>query len=61
MQGGSSGPARRRALLDHFKTMKALRAATEEELAAVVPAGVARDVWRHLHPTQQQKEETPCE
>ncbi len=55
------GPARRRALLDHFKTMKALRAATEEELAAVVPAGVARDVWRHLHPTQQQKEETPCE
>jgi excinuclease UvrABC nuclease subunit len=36
------GEARRNALLKHFKTIKAIEAATYEELAAVVPKNTAK-------------------
>ncbi len=50
------GPKRREALLKHFKTIKAIRAASEEALAAVVPKSTARAVYEHYH-----GEETICE
>ena len=43
------GQTRKRALLKHFKSIKAIRAASETELAAVLPSGVARAVYTHLH------------
>ncbi|MBQ4074878.1 MAG: excinuclease ABC subunit UvrC [Clostridia bacterium] len=46
------GPARRRALLQHFKTVKAIREASLEELKAVpgVSAPAARAVYTWAHP-----------
>lgn len=45
------GPKRRRAILTHFKTMEALRSATEDEIADVdgVTKENARAVYRYLH------------
>ncbi|WP_312941900.1 excinuclease ABC subunit UvrC [Oscillibacter sp.] len=43
------GPKRREALRKHFGTVKAIRAATEEELAVVVGPAAARGAYRHLH------------
>jgi len=45
------GPARKRALLNHFGSPEAVVAASREELEAVtgIPAKVARDVHAHLH------------
>jgi len=43
------GPARKSALLKHFGTVRAVEKATEEELAAVLPAVVANALWKHLH------------
>ena len=45
------GPRRRRAILTHFKTMEALRSATEDEIADVdgVTRENARAVYRYLH------------
>jgi excinuclease ABC subunit C len=55
---GGVGPKRRTDLLKHFKTLKAIKAATVEELSAVVPKNTAQAVYDHFH----QKEETnPCE
>jgi excinuclease ABC subunit C len=45
------GEARRNALLKHFKTIKAIEAATYEELAAVVPKSTAKAVFEHYHKT----------
>ncbi len=53
------GPARRNALLRRFSTLKAVRAATEEELRAAVPANTARAVYAYFHPSEQ--EEETCE
>jgi excinuclease ABC subunit C len=49
------GPARQRLLLQRFGSVKALRAATAEEIARVggVPAGVAERVVAHLNRTGQ--------
>jgi excinuclease ABC subunit C len=46
------GPARRRALLDHFGTPDAVRAADPAGLAAVPGIGVKRaaELWSALHP-----------
>lgn len=45
------GPKRRRAVLNHFKTVEALMNASEEEIQAV--PGVNKDnaqaIYRHLH------------
>ena len=48
------GPARRRALLQYFKSIKAIREATEEELAAVpgMNAPAARAVFAWAHPQE---------
>jgi excinuclease ABC subunit C len=45
------GPARRRALLNHFGSVEAMLAASPEELEGVpgVPAKVARSVYAQLH------------
>jgi len=47
------GPARRRALLQHFGSTERLVAATEEELESVpgVPAKTARNIYAQLHRT----------
>jgi excinuclease ABC subunit C len=47
------GPARRRALLNHFGSVEAMLAASPEELEGVpgVPAKVARSVYAQLHKT----------
>ncbi|MCL2532240.1 MAG: excinuclease ABC subunit UvrC [Oscillospiraceae bacterium] len=44
------GPARVKALLTHFKTLKAIKAATQEELAATpgMTKPTARWVWEHF-------------
>ncbi len=45
------GPARKRAILNHFGTPERVLAASREELEAVpgVPGKVARDIHQHLH------------
>jgi excinuclease ABC subunit C len=45
------GPTRRRALLRHFGSLAALRAASREQVAAMpgLPGAVAEAVWRALH------------
>ena len=45
------GPERRKAILKHFKTVEALRAASPEEIAQVpgLPESVARNVYAMLH------------
>lgn len=43
------GEHRRNALLNHFKTIKAVKAASLEELSSVVPKNTAEAVWRHYH------------
>ena len=43
------GPGRKAELLKRFKSLKRIKAATEEELAAVVPKNTARAVYRHFH------------
>ena len=49
------GPKRRRALMRRFGSMKRLRAASEEEIAATpgVPAEVARAVFQYLRATEE--------
>ena len=46
------GPNRRRALLAHFGSIKALKEAAEEEIAAVkgMSKTAARTVYVHFHP-----------
>ncbi|WP_369283106.1 excinuclease ABC subunit UvrC [Oscillibacter sp. GMB15532] len=53
------GPKRRETLRKHFGTVKAIRAATEEELATVVGPAAAAGAYRHLHEkdTSADKEE----
>ena len=49
------GPKRQEALRKHFGTMKAIREADVETLAAVVPRSAAEAVYRHFHETAQEK------
>ncbi len=44
------GAKRKKAILKHFKTVEALKAATAEEIGQVpgLPAGIAQAVWRFL-------------
>ena len=55
------GPARKEQLLKAFKSVKAVKGATVEELAAVVPKNTAQAVYGHFHPSegQQGKDEAP--
>ena len=43
------GETRRKAILKHFATVEALKAASVEDIAAVVPRNVAENVYRMLH------------
>ena len=49
------GPQRRKALLKHFGSVKAVRAASREELAATpgMTAAAAQAVFAHFHPEEQ--------
>jgi excinuclease ABC subunit C len=44
------GPARKKALIRHFGSLKRMRAASKEELGEVVPDGVAEDLFAALRP-----------
>ncbi len=55
------GEARRNALLRHFKTVKAVEAASYEELAAVVPKNTARAVYDYFHAPPARKSEAASE
>ena len=48
------GEARKKALMKHFKTVKAIAAASADELGAVLPKSAAQAVYDHFH-----KENTP--
>ena len=50
------GEKRRIALLKEFQTIRAIRAASEEQLAAVVPKNTARAIYDYFHG----EEEEPC-
>ncbi len=56
------GPKRKRLLMKSFGSLKRLRAASEEEIAATdgIPAEVARAVWQALHEQQADDAETPA-
>ncbi len=43
------GPERKKALMKHFGTVRAIESATEEDLAQVLPVTVANTLWKHLH------------
>ena len=43
------GPARKQELLKHFKSIRAIREASEEQLARVVPKNAAKAVYEHFH------------
>jgi excinuclease ABC subunit C len=47
------GPARKRALLNHFGSPDAILAASREELEAVpgIPGKLAREMYREMHKT----------
>ena len=46
------GPKRREDLRRAFGTIKAIREADVESLAAAVPRNTAEAVWRHFHPEE---------
>ena len=50
------GPKRREALRKHFGTIKSIREADVETLAAVVPRNTAEAVWRHFHQNTKKDE-----
>ena len=43
------GPARKRALVREFGSLKGIKAASKEELIGVVPDRVAETLWETLH------------
>ena len=43
------GPARKKALVRKFGSLKGIRAASKEDLAWVVPDRVAETLWETLH------------
>ncbi len=52
------GEKRKAALLRHFRSIAAMKAASLDELAAVVPKNAAQAVYDHFH---SKKEDSPCE
>ncbi len=51
------GPKRKNDLLKHFRSIRAIRETSEEELAAVLPKNAAAAVYRHYHGEDTE----PCE
>lgn len=54
------GPQRRKKLLERFGTIRAIRAADMEELAAVVPRGVAENIKRKFGEEDADHQRTPA-
>lgn len=52
------GPKRREALRKHFGTVRAIREADLESLAAVLPRDAAEAVWNHFHAPEAKPEKT---
>ncbi len=50
------GEKRRSELLKQFKTIKAIKSASVQELAAVIPANAAKSVYDHFHQTDEKKD-----
>lgn len=50
------GQARRNELLKHFKTIKAIKAASLDELNAIVPKNTAKAVFEHFHSEEIDRE-----
>ena len=48
------GPARKKALMRHFKSIEDIASATPEELAAIpeIPARQAQEIWDYFHQTE---------
>ena len=53
------GEVRRTALLKHFKSLKAIREASLEELQAAVPRNTAQAVYTHFHPPEGAEGDPP--
>lgn len=51
------GEVRKKEIWKHFKSLKNLKAAKVEEIAAVVPMKVAQNIYNILHNTDQKKED----
>ena len=51
------GEVRKKEIWKHFKSLKNLKAAKVEEIAAVVPMKVAQNIYNVLHNTDQKKED----
>ena len=51
------GKKRREELIGHFKSVKAIREASEEELAAVVPKNTAHAVWEYFRKGTEEQEQ----
>ena len=49
------GSVRKNELLRHFKTLKAIRAASMDELTVVVPKNTAKAVFDHYHKNEEKK------
>jgi excinuclease ABC subunit C len=53
------GQGTRQRLLTHFGSLKEVKAATAESLAAVVPRKTAEAIWAHFHPADGALRATP--
>ena len=53
------GEKRREQLLKHFKSIKAIRAASREQLAEIVPKNTALNVWLYFHPDPEKGTDQP--
>lgn len=51
------GKKRREELISHFKSVKAIREASLEELSAVVPKNTAQAVWSYFRKEEEKQEE----
>lgn len=51
------GPARKMALLQKFRSIKAIKAASEEELSSIVPQRTAKAIISFFHPFTEGEEE----
>lgn len=48
------GDKRKQQLLKHFKTLKAIKAASEPELSAIVPKNTAAEIYKYFHKTEKE-------
>ena len=46
------GPKRKKDLMNHFRSFKKLKEASEQEIAQIVPGAVAHEIFMMLHQSQ---------